>query len=365
MDTSGRRKQPPSPSSRVTGRDVARRAGVSLATVSLALSERFQDGHRVADATRERVLVAARELGYTPNHIAQSLRQRRTAILAMVVPSLANPYYTEIFEGCRQVALGRGYSLTVMEAPDPRARGQAIRLLQGGAVDGVVVAHHADELVSELRRLRRQGVQAVTVQGRSPDPGIPAVRVDTRESAHLATGHLIRLGHRRIGHLTVLPIEPEVADDESAPLSSLRLVGYRRALTEAGLAYDPDLVVVGDDTVDLTVAGAQAARELLRRPGPPATAIFAYNDMLAIGAIRELLDAGLRVPEDVAVIGHDGIRLGAFTNPGLSTVAHHCLTQGRLAMETLCDLLEGAAPGDREQRLEPELVVRESCGGSG
>jgi DNA-binding LacI/PurR family transcriptional regulator len=329
-----------------------------VATVSLALSGRYQDGHRVSAATRERVLTVAADLGYTPNHVARSLRQRKTTILAMLVPRLGNPYYTDIVGGGQVAALERGYAVTVMPAPDPETRAHAVRLLGGGIVDGVIVAHHANELVDELRHLRAQGVHTVVVQGRSPDPRIPAIRVDTEESAYVATRHLIGLGHRRIAHLTVRggmsgrPVEPR----------SDRLSGYRRALLEGGVAPDDHLVVIGDFKANTMAAGAAMAAELLRRPWPRPTAIFTYNDLAAVGAMRTLSAAGVRVPEDMSVVGHDGIPMGGFTNPALTTVAHHSSELGRLAVCLLCDLLEGRPPGELERLLPTELVVRASSG---
>jgi LacI family transcriptional regulator len=343
---------------RVTGQDVARKAGVSVATVSLALSGRYQDGHRVSAATRERVLTIAADLGYTPNHVARSLRQRKTTILAMLVPRLGNPYYTDIVGGGQVAALERGYAVTVMPAPDRDTRAHAVRLLGGGIVDGVIVAHHANELVDELRHLRAQGVQTVVVQGRSPDPRIPAIRVDTEESAYVATRHLISLGHRRIAHLTVLG---GVSGQPATPRSD-RLSGYRRALVEGGATPDNRLVVIGGFRANTMEAGAATAAELLRRPGPRPTAIFTYNDLVAVGAMRTLAKAGIRVPEDMSVVGHDGIPMGAFTSPALTTVAHHTAELGRLAVAMLCDLLDGRSPDQVERLLPTELVVRESSG---
>lgn len=350
------------PSRPVTGKDVARRAGVSLATVSLALSGRFQEGHVVADATRERIVNIAAELGYIPNHIARSLRQRKTTILGLLVPDLTNPYYTEIFEGGHRVALQRGYELTVVAASNHHSREHTIRLLRGGSVDGVIVAHHARQLLQELRRPPGQWVPTVTVQGASPDPEIPGVRVDLRAGAFVGTRHLTELGHRRIAHLTVLPPADYAVEDPAAPASSHRLLGYRRALEEAGIDYDPRLVVAGDVEEDLLQVGAGIVQDLLDRHGPRPTAAFVYNDMLAIGVIRRLLDLGLRVPEDIAIVGHDGIDLGAFTNPRLTTVAHRCRELGSLAVETLCNLIQGRLPAELDHTLPPQLVVRESSG---
>lgn len=343
---------------RVTGQDVARRAGVSVATVSLALSGRYQDGHRVSAATRERVLRVAADLGYTPNHVARSLRQRKTTVLAMLVPRLGNPYYTDIVGGGQEAALERGYAVTVMPAPDRETRAHAVRLLGGGIVDGVIVAHHANELVEELRHLRAQGVQTVVVQGRSPDPRIPAIRVDTEESAYIATRHLVGLGHRRIAHLTVLG----GMSGRPAELRSDRLTGYRRALVEGGVTPDDRLVVIGGFKANTMQAGAATMAELLRRPGPRPTAIFTYNDLVAIGAMRTLAESGIRVPEDISVVGHDGIPVGAYTTPALTTVAHHTASLGALAVNLLCDLLDGRPPEQVERTLPTQLVVRESSG---
>lgn len=333
---------------------MARRAAVSPATVSLVLSGRFREGRRVSEETQQRVLAAARELGYSPNHVARSLRQQRTGILALVTPGLSS-YYSDIILAAQRAAMEFGYVVNISIAPQPDTRRRSIELLHGGVADGVIVAHHANELREELRELRRRGIPTVAVQDRPPDRSIPAVRVDIDRGARLATSHLIGLGHRRIAYLTVDPDEPQDG----------RLHGYRAALAEAGIRFRRDLVITTERAQTRLRAGAATARALLERPGPRPTAAFVYNDLMAIGVLRSLTGAGVRIPDDIAVIGFDGIEWGAFTTPTLSTVAHPRREQGRIAVEMLCSLLAGKAVRPVERVLPTDLIVRESCGGAG
>lgn len=328
-----------------TSADVARLAGVSKATISLVLNGGASKV-RISDETRDRVLAVAKDLGYRPNHAARSLRQRRTRTIAMVLPSLANPYFSEVVLGAQAAARQAGYTVAVIvsdRVPD------GLAALEGSAFDGVVVAGRANAGAPLIRRLASHGVAVVVLQQDSPDPTIRCVRVDLEAGGHLATHHLIDLGHRRIAHIT----EPK-PENSTVPE---RVDGYRRALNEAGIAFDPALVLVTENTM---AGGAEAVDRLFDGPARP-TAIFAYNDIIAIGALAGLRRRGLAVPDDVAVVGFDGIAMGGFVAPTLTTVDHPRDLLGRVAVTAVIDALENRAPAAAGP-LPVTLVVRESCG---
>jgi DNA-binding LacI/PurR family transcriptional regulator len=344
---------------RVTIAEVARAAGVSKTTVSVVLNG-SAGSVGIRPATQAAVLDTMARLGYTPNHAARSLRRRRTNVLSLLVQDLANPCFTDIAVAARAAAEARGYTLTVVGAGPAEAEVAALDHLRGGSSDAVIVAtgrHGArPAALDRLLNLVRHGTPAVILLDRSPDPSVPAIRVDVEAGAHLATNHLLGLGHRRIAHLALRGARP-LAEEQSSQGDRYR--GYRRALDEAGLAVDPALIVRGSDT---PAGGRAMVRALLEAAGPPPEAILVYNDLTAVGVLRGLAEAGLRVPEDVAVVGTDGIELGEYLTPALTTVDHPRAELGRLAVEAACDLLGGARPIATERVLPARLIVRESCG---
>jgi DNA-binding LacI/PurR family transcriptional regulator len=347
---------------RITGADVAREVGVSAATVSLAFSTRPKDRGRVASTTREEIRRTAARLGYTPNHIASSLRRQHTGLLMMIVQTLANPYYTGVTEGAQQAAAARGYSLSVLEVGRSSISQPALTLLRGGAADGIILASHSDALQQEMLNLIRQGVAAVAIQGRELSRYVPTVAACGEEGSYRATRYLIGLGHRRIAHISA---DPSVWPNPGAGTLDLerRLHGYQRALAEAGIGCQPELISPGPDTM---AGGAESTRRLLERPGPRPTAILAFNDVMAIGALRELSNQGVRVPEEMSVVGFDGIELGEYVIPRLTTLVDPFVEKGRRAAEILCDLVDGVRARRGEEEILPaelvRLVVRDSSG---
>jgi DNA-binding LacI/PurR family transcriptional regulator len=298
------------------------------------------------------VLQAARELGYVPNHAARSLRRQRTNVITFMTSELGNPYFAEVAAAAQKAALLRGYVIDNIAAGSEAAGIEALsRLCFGGTSDGLVIHGGSQRICRELRRLSDQGFGCVLVQDASEEIALPCVRVDLVEGARLATHHLLALGHRRIAHLTDVRLHRLARND--------RLAGYRQALAEAGLSFDPTLVGSGDNNL----AGGEAAmRALLRLPGPRPSAVFVFNDQMAIGALHALRMLGLRVPDDMALVGFDGTDIGAFTAPTLTTVDHPRRDLGRLAADTLIDLLEGKPPDQATRTLPVQLVIRKSCG---
>ena len=345
---------------RVTMAEVARAAGVSVATVSLVLNGRDRD-LQIKEATAVAVLEAAARLDYTPNHAARSLRRRRTNTFTILVYALDNPYYADIARAARQAAAAHGYKLHIVETQGFDAEMDALRNLQSGDSDGVIVAtirHGALPHASDaFREVVRRGLAAVTLLDYSAAPTIPTIRIDDEGDAYLATTHLIGLGHRRIAYLNDRSA-PELAQGQPGHAFD-RYRGYRRALDDAGIAFDPVDVIRGHWS---SAGGRAMVRELLARQEPRPTALFCFNDLIAIGALRALYEAGVQVPVEMAVLGFDGIEPGAFTTPALSTVAHSREDLGRLGVETLLGLLDGRTPEKPDHVLPGRLIIRESCG---
>jgi DNA-binding LacI/PurR family transcriptional regulator len=337
---------------RITSRDVARHAGVSQATVSIVLNGTTTP-IRVSSATRLRVLAAASLLGYVPNHAAQSLRRRRTRSITFINPSPENAYFAEVVASAQAAAEKAGYSISVAAIPTRDAALQILAHLNAGTSDGVIVGSRDPRVLAELAPAIRRGLAVVALQYDAPDPEVSVVRTDRQAGGYLATRHLLSLGHRRIGHLM------DAAAYARRPTE--RTAGYRQALTEAGLESHPELIVAGGNTV---AGGDSAVRELLKRSSERPTAVFAFNDQMAIGALHALRTSGLRVPEDVAVVGFDGIGLGAFTTPELTTVEQPRAEVGERAVQMVLDSLDTESSSPTQVTLPVRLVVRESCGAS-
>jgi DNA-binding LacI/PurR family transcriptional regulator len=336
-----------------TSADVARLAGVSRATVSLVLN-----GHakaiRISDQTRMRVSSIAAQLGYTPNHAARSLRRRSTRLLTFVLPTLDNPYFSEVVGAAQLTAKTHGYAVSIIPSRNDTTPFNAASFLNGLAYDGIIVAGHENCAAAELGQLAARGVAVVVLQEQSPAPGIHSVSVDLEAGGYLATRHLVGLGHRRIAHVTeALRPDPRRRD---------RIDGYRQALAEADIPFDPDLIVTTENSM---AGGADAIDVLIGLGAHRPTAAFLYNDQLAVGALHALRRRGLAVPRDFAVVGFDGVAIGAFTAPTLTTIDHPRRELGRLAIEMLVAVIAGTALGIQSHLLPVKLVVRGSCGGYG
>jgi DNA-binding LacI/PurR family transcriptional regulator len=337
--------------SAATSADVARLAGVSRATVSLVLN-----GHakaiRISDQTRTRVTEVAEQLRYTPNHAARSLRRRSTKLLSFVLPTLDNPYFSEVVGAAQLAAQAHGYSVSVIPSRNDLAPFDIASILQSAACDGIIMAGHDNCGAADLGQLVERGVAVVVLQEKSSDPRIYSVSVDLEAGGYLATQHLIGLGHRSIAHVTER-LRPDRRRHD-------RLDGYRRALREAGIGFDPRLVVT---TANSMAGGAEALDCLMERADNRPTAAFLYNDQLAVGALHALRKRGMTVPRDFAVVGFDGVAVGAFTAPPLTTIDHPREELGRLAIEMLVAAIGGFASGVKNHLLPIKLVVRGSCGG--
>ncbi len=329
----------------VTIREVASRAGVSVATVSRVVNG---SPHRVNPATRRRVLSAVRALGYHANIIAQGLKKRSSRTVALIVPDISNPFFPAIARGIEDTARPHGYAVLLCNTYEDLTRENAyLALLRNRWVDGVIFATVGSN-TRHLRALRRERLPVVLVARDVEGLSIDTVRVDNFRGEYEAAVHLLRLGHRRIAH---------IAGPPSLHVAAERRRGYLEALRTAGLAGEA-VIVEGDFTAD----GGGRAMEALLQARPPVTAVAVANDLMAIGALETLRHHGLRVPDDMAVVGFDDITFASLVSPALTTVAQPKYRMGQMAMERLLQLLDGGDARSRQTVLVPELVIRESCG---
>ena len=316
------------PTNTPTIADVAARAGVSTATVSRVLA----GIGRARPETRDRVLEAARTLGYRPSEVARSLQRRSTQTLGLVITDIENPYFPQLVRAVEDAARAAGYAVLLCNAADdPEREAFYLDLLADRRVDGLIIA--ASSLGDRHGEwLAAPPVPVVLVNTAAPDVGLPAILSDNELGGRLAAAHLLDLGHRRFGYLMPPPRNVD------APA---RVQGIRMALVEAGL--DPDGLVVGHGSA-LIDGGEAASGQILER-APETTASLAYNDLMAIGALRALRAAGRRVPDDVSVVGFDDVALATIVDPPLTTIVQRTEAMGRWAVERLLGGLEATGTG--------------------
>ncbi len=334
---------------RPTIKDVARLAGVSVSTASVALSGKGP----VKDETRRRVMQAAQQLQYKPNALARSLVTRRNPTVGFLLPDIRDPYFHEVLKGVESVASADGYSIIVADSDrSPAKQWRAIELLEAHRVAGIIVAGAGVEDDQYLTRLEEDALPVVLL-GRH-GARLPTVRLDNEAAGRLATQHLLAAGRRRVALLGGPP---------SLTTSADRAAGYRAALAEAGLLPDPDYTVAGDFTPE---GGALAVPQLVERlrqaKKPLPDGLVAANDQMAVGALKALKELGWRVPEDVAVVGIGDIWTASYVEPPLTTVALPLFRLGQEAMRLLVALHRGEveARPPREIVLPVHLVVRAS-----
>jgi DNA-binding LacI/PurR family transcriptional regulator len=330
----------------VSLKDIAKRAGVSVATVSNVVN-----GYRpVGEATRQRVQEAIDELGYSPNMSARHLRNGRTGIIALAIPELNNPYFAELADAAIREAGHHGYTV-LLDSTDGE-RQKELLVSQGfraQVIDGLILSPVQLDRVDVLNRTSETPM--VLVGERVYDVPYDHIAIDNIAASVAAMRHLLDLGRRRIAFVGAQ------ADVNRQP-AHLRLLGYRDALRAAGLRYDPKLVVTTDYFARSD--GAAGLRQLMRLPKPP-DAVFAYNDLIAIGVLRAAVELGLTVPDDIAVVGFDDIEEGRYSNPTLTTISPDKGSIGRRAVAALIGRLEGSRVERPEEVQVPfTLVTRES-----
>jgi LacI family transcriptional regulator len=324
--------------------DVARESGVSYSTVSRTLS----GYEHVKASTREKVLRAAEKLGYVPNQQARSLAGGRSNLIGVLVPALSNGYISEIVRGVDEELAKSNYNLILYTTHRHQGKESSyVATIINGGADGLLLVVPLIS-TSYLHALRQQSFPYVLIDQSDEMEQSPVVTATNWQGAYEATRYLIELGHHRIGFVAGLPGLNSAAE---------RLDGYLTALADHGIASCPQLVVEGDF---LETGGFQAAQRMMALPEIP-TAIFASNDLSAFGVMEAIRQNGLRMPDDISVIGFDDIPQASIGFPKLTTV-HQPLEQlGRQAVTMLLNLLENPTPDSRRVVLPTQLTIRDSC----
>jgi LacI family repressor for deo operon, udp, cdd, tsx, nupC, and nupG len=326
---------------RATIRQVAAAAKVSVATVSRAL----ENPQIVAEDTLRRVHAVIQELGYTPNAQAQMLRTSKTRLVIALVPDISNPFFSEVIRGIEQVAHENRYAVLLGDSQNSPAREQAYA--------DMIPARQADGLITLVPRLPKQfghkPFPLVNACEYVPDGGVTSVYVDNTAGALAAVQHLITLGHRSIAFISGPKLTAICTD---------RQRGYELALKQAKLRFNPALMGTGDFTVESGVR----ATEALFASGAEFSALFCANDEMAIGAMQALRARGLRIPQDVSIVGFDDIRFARYTDPPLTTIAQPKEELGRQAMRSLLEILDNPHTPPTKRVLSTDLVVRGSTG---
>ncbi len=328
--------------------DVARHVGVTSATVSNVITGKGS----VGENTRARVFAAIEELGYQPNLVARSLARKKTFTLALVLLTIANPFYAEIAEEIERVARQHGYQLLLCNTHKDTTIGREhLKALSSRWVDGLLVMGGSlsvpDMLAAARRGQRGQPLVLSVPSEHEQNVALPVVDIDFHHAGELVARHLLELGH----HRTAVIVE--------APSHTLRLEGFRTALATSGVALPTEYVQYGDSTMQSGYQGTEALLALPIRP----TAIFATNDLMALGAVEAALDQGLRVPGDLSVVGLDDIMLGAHVRPPLTTVAIPKQELAKQAIELLLRYIDGVESEPVSLTVRPHLVIRNSTAG--
>ena len=329
-----------------TIRDVAKLAAVSSITVSRVINN---SGY-VSKATRERVEKAIKELNYVPNTLATSFRSNRTYTIALVVPDVTNPYWTTVARGVEDVAAEKDYSVILCNTDEDSAKeSRYIEILLRRQVDGILIAPATDD-GERLLPIRSQETPCVILDREVKHFNADVVRCDSVAGSRELTQHLLDIGHRRIAMISG-PATVSTAED--------RVEGYRRALQERGLTVDENLVKRGEYKQS---SGYRLMREVMT-DGLSPSAVFAANNFIAVGVMEAIREAGLRVPEDIALVCFDDLPQASLIYPFLTIVAQPAYEIGTTSAELLLEQLTGKT--QRKERavvLETELIIRESCG---
>ena len=326
-----------------TLKEVARLAGVHPSTISRAL--RNDPNLRITEETRRRILEAIEAVNYHPNRVARSLRAQRTNVLALMVPDITNPFFAVMLRGVEDAAGAEGFSVIVCNTDERDEKVRAyLQILMGRLIDGMLIAT-AKRHDPTVMQLCREGYAIVLVNRLCEQAEVPSVGVDESLGTRLAVEHLIALGHRRIAH---------IAGPDTVSTAHVRRSTFEQVLEEHGLEVRSEWVVAGGFN---RRSGYLAMQRLLALPQRP-TAILAANDLVALGAMTAAREAGLRIPQELSVVGYNDIPIAAELIPPLTTVRVPMNQMGARAAELLIARITGRALAEQRVVLLPELVVR-------
>ena len=326
-----------------TMKDVALQANVSTATVSRAL----MNPEKVSQATRNRVEQAALEVGYLPQLQGRNMKRNESRTILVIVPDICDPFFSEVIRGIEVTAAAQGYLVLIGDCAHQNQQEKTfIDLIITKQIDGMLLLGSRlpfDASIEEQRNLPPM----VMANEFAPELGLPTVHIDNLTASFDAVNYLHELGHQRIGC---------IAGPEEMPLCHYRLQGYVQALRRCGITVDPHYIARGNFTFE---AGATALEQLLALPQPP-TAGFCHSDILALGALSYAKRRGLKVPDDLSIIGFDNISLAEFCDPPLTTVSQPRFDIGREAMLLLLNQMSGQVVDSGSRLLDCELIIRGS-----
>jgi LacI family transcriptional regulator len=337
----------PRPKKKITLRDVATHAGVSPKTVSNVIN----NWPYVTDETRAKVERSISALDYRPSGVASSLRTGRTNTIGVMIPDITNPFFGQVIRGCEDVLYTTGYSIFLCNTGENSTKERRyLDMLVNRGVDGLLMFGSRSN-AEVLTAVVHDGIPVVAEDSPAQNGNTTVIEIDNIGGAQRAVEHLITLGHRRIAHLGG-PVQRLAADH--------RLQGYRQALENAGIPYEETLVLRCAPTIR---GGFQSSLALL--PSKKPTALFCYNDLMAIGAMVVCHQLDLNIPDDIAIVGFDDIAIASLVEPALTTVRVRQYDMGRLASELLLERLSGKEKPQTIVQFPVELMIRNSCGASG
>ncbi|MCK5768557.1 MAG: LacI family DNA-binding transcriptional regulator [Candidatus Atribacteria bacterium] len=329
-----------------TIKDVAKLAGVHPSTVSRVIN----NDSRISEKTKNKVIYVINKLGYTPNAIARGLKTKRTNTIGMLIPDITNPFFADLARGGEDEASENGFNVILCNSDEKLEKERTyLEILKEKRVDGLILGsvHIKDKSIFRLEKIKYPYILVSRdIEGLDKN----CIIVNDIAGGTMATEHLIKLGHRRIAHITG-PLKVKSAIN--------RLEGYRIALKKNHIEYKEELVEEGDFRI---AGGYKAMKKLLKMSELP-TAIFAANDLVAIGAMQAIQKRKYHIPKDFCIIGFDDIKLASFVYPTLSTIRQPMLEMGNLAVKTLLRIIKGGEFNQKKVILKPELIVRESCRG--
>ena len=326
--------------------DVAKRAGVSIATVSRVIN----NGTNVNEVTRAKVLKAIKDLKYQPSRVAKRLRSKSVSsnLIGVLIPDIQNPFYVDVLRGIEDVTYENNYALIMCNfQQDEKKEKLYLDILQSESVDGLIAAP-AHENDAKVINLVKNGLPIVCFDRGLQGVDVDVVLVNNRDGAYKAVDHLAKSGYKRIAHISGLV---------QLPSTQLRDKGYREALMDNGIDFDPELIKRGDSKHD---SGVHLCEELLSLPDPP-DAIFTGNNLITLGALETIHKRGLKVPEDVAIIGFDDMYWSISLNPPLTAVYQPAYEIGRRCGELLIQRIKDPKRPTIQMILNTQLMIRSSC----
>ena len=328
----------------ITIKDVAKEVNVSVTTISRVLNNKPD----VSEATKKKVEKAIEKMGYNPNKIAQGLVLKKSNSIGLIIPDINNPFFPELIKGVERTAKKLGYSLILCNTDNDKIEEkESIFLLRSKQVDGIILSLSLENKEA-LKELEKERYPIVQIDRRIKDSIYPAITIDNKKSAYIATEYLIKQGHRKIGHIT---------GDLSTETAINRFKGFRQALKDHNISYKKEWLLEGDYSIE---SGKEMMENIIKLKNRP-TALFLANDLMAFGAYETIFKYNYSIPEDFSIIGHDNIEITSFVKPGLTTMDQPKYRLGEIAAKNLIKIIENKDKSAfRNVILKNAMIVRDS-----